>query len=719
MKRAIVSLIFIFMICLPLVLTFLPVRVEGAINATLIKFSNKTTVGQGETLTYNITVRNLGPENRALHVWVNDTLPSQVTYVNDTAYTLSSIFNYSILNGQTLELKFWNVQKNIDYNFTITTTVDAAVSDGEILYNTAIMDYTNGLGVNQPPVTAYWNVTVSMPSFEISKTVTYDTIDPSLITYQINVSNKGSVGSLRMWLNDSIPDGMNFISFQGNASCTPQPRSLNCTRDNFPPGTELWNITMRMTSAVPTETTIVNWIFLNYTTQYGSMMPGQSTNAYFIAPTAIINLSKTADQNFVTPGTNMHYYINYDNTGAMNASSIWINDTLPTTGVTIVSASPTPVENVTGRIKWYFTDVNPGVHIIDIEVSIASSLLNGTILSNQVSADYYDVIGRKRPTLTSIANTTVLVDIPNIRVVKTANVKTIHPGGQILYAIYYNNTGNVPAGRVTIDDEIPVGTQLLAANPSYTTRSGYHYFWDFQDVSPGIHSISITLMVESGVSIGSDLPNRVTVTYFDSFGRQVGSNFNSVIVGVRSPGPPPNGEGGLPTWLAAALVVAMVAIILAGFLYIKRGRATYIDDVFLLHRDGLLIKHFTRRLNPDVDSDILGGMLIAVQNFVNESFASDRGLAKEGGLDELKFGKYSVMLTRGKSIVLAAVISGVATSEVSKKIRSVVERIEKAYGRVLEKWSGDMAQVTGVERYLKDLTSTKYQEKVKKKKPAS
>src|SRR5439155_988995 len=37
-----------------------------------------------------------------------------------------------------------------------------------------------------------------------------------------------------------------------------------------------------------------------------------------------------------------------------------------------------------------------------------------------------------------------------------------------------------------------------------------------------------------------------------------------------------------------------------------------VEDVFLLnHRDGVLIKHETRRLRPDVDTDILSGMLTA------------------------------------------------------------------------------------------------------------
>ncbi len=39
---------------------------------------------------------------------------------------------------------------------------------------------------------------------------------------------------------------------------------------------------------------------------------------------------------------------------------------------------------------------------------------------------------------------------------------------------------------------------------------------------------------------------------------------------------------------------------------------TFIEDVFLLHRSGVLIRHLSRRLKPHVDSDILTGMLRTV-----------------------------------------------------------------------------------------------------------
>ncbi|TLZ58816.1 MAG: hypothetical protein E6K16_08050, partial [Methanobacteriota archaeon] len=106
--------------------------------------------------------------------------------------------------------------------------------------------------------------------------------------------------------------------------------------------------------------------------------------------------------------------------------------------------------------------------------------------------------------------------------------------------------------------------------------------------------------------------------------------------------PPSLGGGGAGDWIW--IIGVIVAAALGGlFLFLfmrqraaapkaaapvaaeKPKEASLIDDVFLLYNDGLLIKHETRRLKPDVDSDILSGMLTAVQAFVKDSFRSDEG----------------------------------------------------------------------------------------------
>jgi len=701
-----------------------PPRVAGAQpDLKLYKTASASIVSPGDALSYQIFFQNLGPQTSTI-VWINDTLPSDIIYVNDTAYLHYSpgvgFFEYSTLLGNVLHVKFNQVPPG-NQSFVIFVTIGNSVFDGQVLTNRASMNYTSSGGRLQPQLNATASVTVSMPVLQLGKSVEYDSRDPSRLNFTLTVGNAGSATALSVWVNDTLPAGVQYASFQAppGVTCAENlPGTVSCFRGNFAAGSEVWRIMAKVTSLVPPDVPVVNWAFLNATDQDGSLLPQLSASASFTSRTAVMGLAKIVDQRRAIPGSNIHYFIYYNSSGPLLVRNVWINDTLPT-GVSVLSVSPTPVLNSSGHINWYFSNVSTGPHAVNIEVSLSTSLGNGVVLTNQVTMDYFDQIGRKRPRSTQSASTTVTFDIPSIRLVKIANVVEVAPGGQVLYTIYYNNTGNAMAKTVTIEDTLPAGLQIIAADPAYSSFSGNRYFWNLQNIPPGSYLISITIRVDEGVAEGTTLTNTASITYTDSFGQVVGSNFMSVIVTVRKNVQPPPDDGGNQSgdntmlYLVAAIVVTLIVIVGLWFFVARRGGDAVIDDVFLLHRDGLLIRHFTRKLNPEVDSDILGGMLIAVQNFVNESFASDKGLATEGGLDELKFGKYSILIARGEHVVMAAVVLGGRTVNTVKEIKAAIEDLERNLGKVLEKWSGDMGQVETADKYMQDLLAGKYKGKAK------
>src|SRR5512139_1852154 len=100
------------------------------------------------------------------------------------------------------------------------------------------------------------------------------------------------------------------------------------------------------------------------------------------------------------------------------------------------------------------------------------------------------------------------------------------------------------------------------------------------------------------------------------------------------------------------LAAVLTAINVVGLLTVWRSTPTIIDEVFLMTPTGLLLKHYTRRLRPDQDTDILAGMLTAVQNFVRDSF-DEAG----GKLNEIRFENYDILISQGKNVVVAAIIS--------------------------------------------------------------
>jgi Bacterial Ig-like domain len=128
-----------------------------------------------------------------------------------------------------------------------------------------------------------------------------------------------------------------------------------------------------------------------------------------------------------------------------------------------------------------------------------------------------------------------------------------------------------------------------------------------------------------------------------------------------------------------------------------------IDDVFLLYRDGVLIKHETRRLRPDIDTDILSGMLTAVQAFVKDSFRTE-----EGELNELTFGEMHILIARGKWLILAAMITGGDVDSMSAQIKRAVEDMEDHHWDQLEEWDGDMEIAKVFAPYVRKLIRGEY-----------
>lgn len=172
-----------------------------------------------------------------------------------------------------------------------------------------------------------------------------------------------------------------------------------------------------------------------------------------------------------------------------------------------------------------------------------------------------------------------------------------------------------------------------------------------------------------------------------------------------------------PLLLLAATVLAALALIL-----VRRRRGsgeatsetaappppteppTQIDDVFLLYHDSILIKHETLRLRPDVDTDILTGMLTAVQQFVKDSFQGEA----EGDLDEIKVGQMHIHIGRGKWLILATRVSGGVLATLSEQMKACIEDMETHHWDQLEEWNGDMAMAKVLGPYLKKLIRGEY-----------
>ncbi len=136
---------------------------------------------------------------------------------------------------------------------------------------------------------------------------------------------------------------------------------------------------------------------------------------------------------------------------------------------------------------------------------------------------------------------------------------------------------------------------------------------------------------------------------------------------------------------------------------VEAERSTLIEDIFLLHRSGLLLKHYTRRLRPNVDSDVLSGMLVAVQDFIKDSFRGEKGQ-----LNEIRFGEIRIVVMEGKWTILAAVVRGVRPFDIQPELGVALADLEAKYEDPLIDWDGTMDQIAEVDKIMGDLIEGRY-----------
>ncbi len=146
----------------------------------------------------------------------------------------------------------------------------------------------------------------------------------------------------------------------------------------------------------------------------------------------------------------------------------------------------------------------------------------------------------------------------------------------------------------------------------------------------------------------------------------------------------------------------------AGILIYARSRSLVVDDVFIIYQDGCLLSHQTRRLKPGMDDDILGSMLVAIQDFVKDSFRDE----PETPLKRLDFGDRKVLVEKGSGVYLAVVLQGEGGEEIPRKMRRVLKDIEREYGEVLEDWDGDLERVRGIREMVDPLLKVRAWESV-------
>jgi uncharacterized repeat protein (TIGR01451 family) len=673
----------------PVKVAYADVAVSGPV-ISLTKSAVKAMIHARESIDYQISLQNTGDTAQTL--WVNDTLPAGLTYVSDDART--NITGASVtISGRSLYFRFTNMPSLRTWTFTVTAVAGIGLVRGSILTNIVSLNYTNTNGYLLPPRLAARSVQVGAPEITsggiwLSRTTVVPT---DILAATVRFSNAGSEAARDAWVNLTFSSGLHYL----NASIVPSASTSNEVRftlGNVPLGSSSIFLNASVDSSVRDHDPLNIDGMITYTDAYRNLLPTLTITSNR-AEGSLPNMTLTVSPSLTTieAGTRIFYNIFLVNSGSGVAGDVRLSLPLPSgfsyegdssrnSGATLTIAG--------SRYTWNWTSVGPGSRSFSLELSARTTVLNGTRTTLPFHVDYNDAKGNFLSGATQYATANFVAS--QIAMELTSGVLELRAGDTFTYSMRLRNIGGTSAHNVWLNYLNDSHYEVVSPPPTEiqpeTTPQGRN--WTFTDIQPGqFRDIAVVLRIRDGTPSGIVLAAAFQAVYTNSIGNGIGYvRLDATLKVLVDPvtyvwiGLAASGLGG----------IMLVAIV--------RRYGTQIEEVFLVYKDGVLLYHLSRSLSQDKDEDVLSGMLTAVTAFVRDAFV----YGEHRELHQLDFGDYRILIERGRNLYLAVVYSGKNASLIRKRVRWVLDQIERTHAKVLEKWDGDMDSVAGARDMIRE-----------------
>ncbi len=129
-----------------------------------------------------------------------------------------------------------------------------------------------------------------------------------------------------------------------------------------------------------------------------------------------------------------------------------------------------------------------------------------------------------------------------------------------------------------------------------------------------------------------------------------------------------------------------------------------VEHIFLIRReDGTLISHVSSSDSKSEAPDAVSGMLTAIDDFINDSF----GVDSNTGLGKMQIGDLSVLISKGNTAIIAAVIRGEIPDGYRTEITSALDSFEFEYMDELKSPDLDTGVFLGFNQRLIELLQSK------------
>ncbi len=533
----------------------------------------------------------------------------------------------------------------------------------------------------------------------------------------------GTEPAMNVWINDSMPASLKYISDTSGVAPIISGVNYSWRFPSLEVGAHSFILTCQVGSEIENRTIISNYFTIDYSDEAGLIRLTEESNTVYITlysepvqnimptiegiPDLVVHYdwdykidlspyitdpdNDTSDHNLIfsdtinirlDPVNNLMMILNYSYSyvGTTQMLTITVSDGLSSDWdvINVEVTDNFPPEAIANlpdvimnedtiaypfNITHYFID-RDGEPIYS---AIGENNINVTFLQNHTIrvTPLPNWFGTERVTFRAIDDKDALVE-------ETIDIVVVPVNDPPVISEIANQTGNINNAWILDLSQYLQDIDNLNSDLIVSTDSSY----------VTVNGLNLTFRYNQAIDF-----DIVTITVSDG----EGVAYRQVYVSVKGPSETSSLFDQIFLWLIIFIII--IIIIMAFFILYKR-RKPLVEDVFLIYQDGSLLAHATRRLVPDLDTDLFSGMLTAIQDFVKDSFKDE----KECGLKKLEFGDNKLCIEPGGSgrVFLVFVYKGEGDDKkLSKVAKDVLAEVEEQFGEVLNKWDGKMNNVRG------------------------
>lgn len=289
-----------------------------------------------------------------------------------------------------------------------------------------------------------------------------------VLTYTTTLTNTGNTDATAVVFTDNIPGGTTFIDGSVLVNNIPQLNANPST--GILVGTIAPNISIPVTFSVtvvalPTSGHVQNQATSRYTIN-GEEQISTSNITFTEVISANIIAVKTTPIQYADLQTIIPYTISITNNGNIQVENIIVTDIIPANtnfieNSVIVNGNTRPNENPLSGIP--IDNILPNTTATVLFQVRVTSIPQTNPISNTSTIEYEYTVGDQPPITKTIISSAALTEInhANLNSNKAVDLAFAMIGDTLTYTITLNQTGNVAANDVIIQDMIPQGTTFI------------------------------------------------------------------------------------------------------------------------------------------------------------------------------------------------------------------------------------------------------------------